>query len=69
MRMLLPLTLAAAACLFAGAMADEPNGPEIGKPAPGFRLNDHDGRARTLEELRGDGWLVLAFFPKANTGG
>jgi len=69
MRILLPLTMLAAACLLAGAMADENAGPAIGKPAPEFRLNDHEGRARTLAELRGDGWLVLAFFPKASTGG
>lgn len=66
--MRIPLTLLAAACLLGGAMAQEKS-PEVGKPAPAFRLNDHEGNAKTLDDLRGKGWLVLAFFPKAMTGG
>jgi peroxiredoxin Q/BCP len=69
MRTLLPLTLLASAFLLGGAMADEKTGPEIGARAPDFRLNDHEGKARALGELRGDRWLVLAFYPKAHTGG
>jgi len=70
MRTILPLTLLVAACLLGGAMAqDKPLGPAIGAEAPRFRLNDHEGNARTLDELRGKGWLVLAFYPKAMTSG
>jgi peroxiredoxin Q/BCP len=66
---LLPLTLLAAALLLGGAMAQQPKGPEVGAKAPAFRVNDHEGNARTLDDLRGKGWLALAFFPKAKTGG
>jgi len=44
--------------------------PEIGKPAPALRLNNHLGRAVTVgpgEEKKT--WTVLAFFPKAATPG
>jgi len=68
--MRIPLTLLVAACLLGGAMAqDKTKGPEVGAKAPGFRLNDHEGNAKTLDELRGKGWFVLAFYPKAMTGG
>jgi peroxiredoxin Q/BCP len=69
MRTKLPLTFLAAALLLGGAMAQDAPGPKVGAKAPPFRLNDHEGKARTLEELRGEGWLVLAFYPKAHTGG
>ena len=42
--------------------------PEIGKPAPTFRLNDHTGKATPFGGKR-PGWSVLAFFPKAATPG
>jgi peroxiredoxin Q/BCP len=61
------LTSVAAAVLLGGAMAQESTA--IGSPAPAFRLNDHEGNAKTLDDLRGRGWLVLAFYPKAMTGG
>lgn len=32
--------------------------------APGFALPDQDGVVRTLDELRGDGRLVLFFYPR-----
>lgn len=42
---------------------------EVGADAPDFRLNDQDGKAVRLSDLRGKKWAVLAFFPKAMTGG
>lgn len=42
---------------------------EIGGEAPDFRLNDQDGKAARLQDLRASGWTVLAFFPKALTPG
>jgi hypothetical protein len=40
----------------------------VGKPAPSFALNDHEGRAvRVGGEAAG--WTVLAFYPKASTPG
>lgn len=41
----------------------------VGAEAPDFRLNDQEGRAVRLSDLRGKKWAVLAFFPKALTGG
>ena len=40
----------------------------VGDEAPGFRLEDQDGRSWSLEEHRG-GPVVLYFFPKADTPG
>lgn len=42
--------------------------PEIGDPAPDFSLKGSDGLTHSLAELRGRG-VVIAFFPKAFTGG
>ena len=43
-------------------------GPEIGKPAPSFRLNDQEGVAPPVRG-KGEHWTVLAFYPKAMTSG
>mgnify|MGYP003578693993 CR=1 FL=1 len=42
--------------------------PEVGKPAPAVRLNDHHGNIVELGGKRAN-WTVLAFFPKAATPG
>jgi hypothetical protein len=42
--------------------------PEVGKPAPALRLNDHKGNIVELGVKRAN-WSVLAFFPKAATPG
>ena len=42
--------------------------PAVGDPAPEFSLAGSDGRTWTLSALRGQ-WVVVAFFPKAFTGG
>lgn len=44
------------------------NTPEIGKPAPNFRLNDQDDQIHKLDDYRGKK-LVIYFFPKAETPG
>lgn len=41
---------------------------EVGQPAPDFTLPGSDGQSHTLSELRGQ-HVVIAFFPKAFTGG
>ncbi len=43
-------------------------GPAVGKPAPMFRLNDHQGRAVRVGG-EAESWTVVAFFPKAATPG
>jgi thioredoxin-dependent peroxiredoxin len=56
--------------LGAGALACAPS-PELkpGDPAPLFRLKGSDGRTYNLDEFRGKQAIVIAWFPKAFTGG
>jgi len=41
----------------------------IGDPAPDFKLEGSDGKTHQLAEYLGDKPVVIAFFPKAFTGG
>jgi peroxiredoxin Q/BCP len=60
------LALAASfACLLALPAAA---GPEVGQPAPAFKLADQNGVPHALEDYRGK-WLVLYFYPKDDTPG
>jgi len=61
----------AALALGGAAMAQSTGkeGVEVGAEAPDFRLNDHEGKAVRLSDFRGKSWVVLAFYPKALTGG
>ncbi len=36
---------------------------EVGSTAPGFTLNDHLGRAITLDQFRGKRHVALVFYP------
>jgi cytochrome oxidase Cu insertion factor (SCO1/SenC/PrrC family) len=64
---------AAAAAVLCAAVAiaqDDRSKPlDVGGEAPDFRLNDQDGKAARLQDLRADRWIVIAFFPKALTPG
>ena len=65
----LPFALVGLLTLFAqDAPKQAAKRPEVGKPAPALRLNDHHGN---IVELPGKSanWTVLAFFPKAATPG
>lgn len=42
---------------------------KVGDPAPDFSLRGSDGKTHTLAEFRGRSAVVLAWFPKAFTGG
>ena len=42
--------------------------PDIGDPAPDWTLPGSDGKQYTLSQMRGK-HVVIAFFPKAFTGG
>ena len=66
----------AAAVLLAAApppapAADGPAGagPRVGEPAPDFSLPGSDGKTHSLADLRGKRAVVIAWFPKAFTGG
>lgn len=41
---------------------------KVGAPAPAFRLNDHRGKFVRIGG-KADHWTVVAFYPKALTGG
>ena len=41
---------------------------EPGMQGPAFSVSDDEGRPTTLEQFRGR-WVVLYFFPKADTPG
>jgi len=59
------LLLAAFTIVAAGAQAQE---LKVGDPAPDFTLKASDGQTYTLSKLKGK-TVVLAWFPKAFTGG
>jgi peroxiredoxin Q/BCP len=42
---------------------------EVGDAAPDFSLTASDGKAYTLRQFKGRQAVVIAFFPKAFTGG
>src|SRR5262245_21295328 len=42
---------------------------EAGDPAPPFRLQGSDGKTYSLQDFKGKKAVVLAWFPKAFTGG
>jgi hypothetical protein len=44
-------------------------GPVVGDEAPAFELPGSDGKTYSLSDYRGKRVVVLAWFPKAFTGG
>ena len=59
------------ACLIVSATAfaaDETAPPQVGQPAPAFKLEDQNGSWQTLEQYQGK-WVVLYFYPKDFTPG
>jgi thioredoxin-dependent peroxiredoxin len=42
--------------------------PEVGKPAPEFKLKNDEGKEVSLKDYRGK-WIVLYFYPKDFTSG
>jgi peroxiredoxin Q/BCP len=49
-----------------GSFADE---PKVGDPAPAFALAGSDGKNHSLADYKGKSAVVVAWFPKAFTGG
>ena len=43
--------------------------PNPGDVAPDFTAKDSDGKTVTLSQMVKDGTVIVAFFPKAFTGG
>lgn len=53
---------------WAGATTAGAEALAVGDPAPAFALAGSDGQVHRLADYRGR-WVVLAWFPKAFTGG
>lgn len=64
-------TLAVASLLAAAPLlaAEEPKPLATGDPAPAFSLPGSDGMTHALADFVGKRAVVLAWFPKAFTGG
>jgi hypothetical protein len=69
MRCLPLLLLAACATAHTPPPPVVPTAPEVGALAPDFELAGSDGKMHRLSEHRGKQAVVLAWFPKAFTGG
>lgn len=52
--------------IIAGAAAAD---LKVGDPAPAFELKGSDGKTYTLDQFKGKSAVVIAWFPKAFTGG
>jgi peroxiredoxin Q/BCP len=66
---MLKLAIACAAGLaMASFRGSPPDELKVGDPAPAFSLPGSDGKTHTLADYRGK-TVVLAWFPKAFTGG
>ena len=69
MRRLLPLAAAAVLAQAPVFAADAVKPLEAGDSAPAFSLPGSDGKTHSLSEYAGKRMVVLAWFPKAFTGG
>ena len=65
---ILALVAAAALLLWRYSVSANRNLPRVGQTAAEFDLPDQHGKTRSLAEFRGK-WLVLYFFPRADTPG
>ncbi len=67
------LTFCASAAILAAAAAAAQTPPPVdlkpGDPAPAFTLPGSDGKTYSLADFKGEKPVVLAWYPKAFTGG
>ncbi len=64
--------LGATAVLAAAAVpgfSEETAAPKVGDKAPDFKLVGTDGKEYTLKQFQGKSAVVIAWYPKASTGG
>ena len=54
--------------MFLSSQVAQADTPEVGQPAPNFKLPDQNGKIHTLNNFRGK-WLALYFYPKDDTPG
>jgi len=69
MRRLLPLAAAGFIALAPLLAAEDAKPLAAGDPAPAFSLPGSDGKTHSLSEDAGKRIVVLAWYPKAFTGG
>ena len=71
LRTVLSLAAGVALSLVAGMTGFGQPGPElkVGDMAPNFKLQGSDGKTYSLADYKGKSAVVLAWFPKAFTGG
>jgi len=70
MKMMIATMIVTGLSIAAVAMAQAPaGGPQVGDAAPAFSLPGSDGATHTLADFTGKKAVVLAWFPKAFTGG
>ncbi|MDX1953455.1 MAG: peroxiredoxin [Verrucomicrobiota bacterium] len=67
MRNFLRTVLAVALCMAAANLSAEPL--KVGDTAPDFSLQGSDGKTYKLSDFKGKAAVVIAWFPKAFTGG
>ena len=70
MKMMIATMIVSGVFMGAAAMAQAPSaGPQVGDPAPAFSLPGSDGATHSLAEFKGKQAVVVAWYPKAFTGG
>lgn len=69
MKLIVAFAAAALATAVGSAMALEDKELKVGDKAPDFKLKGSDGKEYTLKQFAGKQAVVLAWFPKAFTGG
>ncbi|MDX1460594.1 MAG: peroxiredoxin [Xanthomonadales bacterium] len=62
------LAAVAVAIIFVSGLLRAGETPSVGTEAPGFRLQDQDGKWHDLSDYRGQ-WLAVYFYPKDDTPG
>jgi peroxiredoxin Q/BCP len=68
-KLLFALFIGSAALSLAAASGEESQAPDVGDIAPAFSLQGSDGQTYELAEFKGKKAVVVAWFPKAFTGG
>ena len=69
MKLVLALAAVAFVCGGAASPFDEKTSLKVGDKAPDFKLKGSDGKDYTLAQFKGNQAVVIAWFPKAFTGG
>jgi hypothetical protein len=63
------LTSVAAAFSLLGVAGRAADAPKVGDPAPDFEMKGSDGKTYKLSEFKNKKAVVVAWYPKAFTGG